>query len=80
LQINWTDKAFVFLNQYLDIAEAIDDGESSITVDDPLLSLSDIPSNLTVPKEHNVEGKSLTVSSLFYGILKFTYYGTKTKY
>lgn len=62
-QVNWTDKAFVYFNQYLDIAEAIDDAEPSVMVDHPILRISDLPSNLTVPKEHFVEGKFLILLS-----------------
>ncbi|KAI5074597.1 hypothetical protein GOP47_0010558, partial [Adiantum capillus-veneris] len=54
-EVGWNDKAFVFFNQYLDIAEAIDDKETSIAVDHPSFSKSDIPQALIVPKGHFVD-------------------------
>ncbi|MCO5566353.1 hypothetical protein L7F22_020030 [Adiantum nelumboides] len=54
-EVGWNDKAFVFFNQYLDIAEAIDDKETSINVDHPAFSKSDIPQALIVPKGHFVD-------------------------
>lgn len=59
-QVGWKDKAVVFLNQYLDIAEAIDDEESNIAVDHPTFSKSDIPQTFTVPKRHFIDGKVRT--------------------
>ncbi|MCO5605228.1 hypothetical protein L7F22_059408 [Adiantum nelumboides] len=54
-EVEWNDKAFVFFNRYLDIAEAIDDKETSIFVDHPAFSKSDIPQALIVPKGHFVD-------------------------
>ncbi|KAH7315182.1 hypothetical protein KP509_21G038200 [Ceratopteris richardii] len=53
-EAGWYDKAFVFFNQYLDIAETIDDKETSIVLDHPTFNSSDIPQVLTIPKGHSI--------------------------
>lgn len=53
--------AFVFLNRYLDIVEAID-GEDTSTIDNVNFEISDIPQDFPIPERHFLEGTSITVA------------------
>jgi intraflagellar transport protein 172 len=50
--------AFVYLNRYLDIVEAIDDQDAS-TIDNVNFETSDIPQDFPVPESHFLEGTIL---------------------
>ena len=54
--------AFVFLNRYIDLADAIDDGTGEI-MENSYLSETDIPQDLNLP-----ETKYLSVCFLFLNI------------
>jgi intraflagellar transport protein 172 len=47
--------AFVFLNRYLDIVDAIDDEDAS-TIDNVNFEISDIPQDFPIPESHFLEG------------------------
>lgn len=47
--------AFVYLNRYLDIVEAIDDEDTS-TIENVNFETSDIPQDFPVPERHFLEG------------------------
>ena len=42
--------AFVFLNRYIDLADAIDEGSNEI-IDNPYLSETDIPNDINLPDQ-----------------------------
>lgn len=48
--------AFVFLNRFLDIDEAIDDTEGASTVENVGFETSDIPHDFIIPEKHFLEG------------------------
>lgn len=47
--------AFVYLNRYLDIVDAIDDQDTS-TIDNVNFETSDIPQDFPIPESHFLEG------------------------
>lgn len=47
--------AFVYLNRYLDIVDAIDDEDAS-TIDNVHFETSDIPQDFPIPESHFLEG------------------------
>lgn len=55
-QLGWQNMAFVFLNRYLDIVEAID-GEDTSTIDNVNFEISDIPQDFPIPERHFLEDK-----------------------
>jgi intraflagellar transport protein 172 len=58
-KVKWDNMAFVFLNRYIDLADAIDDGTGEI-MDNQFLSETDIPFDFNLP-----ETKYLPVSNLY---------------
>jgi intraflagellar transport protein 172 len=57
-KLKWDNMAFVFLNRYIDLADAIDDGgELGMDTNSSYLDQSDIPDNLHLPQQ-----KYLTVN------------------
>lgn len=46
--MKWENMAFVFLNRYIDLADAIDEGSREIMEND-LLARTDIPTDLHLP-------------------------------
>jgi intraflagellar transport protein 172 len=63
----WDNMAFVFLNRYIDLADAIDDGTGEI-MDNQYLAETDIPNDLNLPEQ-----KYLSVK------FKLTYYSFPLK-
>jgi hypothetical protein len=57
LQLGWQDMAFVFLNCFLDIDEAIDDQDGKTSFNNDIISCSDIPHDFQLPRRHCIEGK-----------------------
>ena len=54
--MKWDNMAFVFLNRYIDLADAIDEGTGEI-MDNQFMADTDVPFDLNLP-----ETKYLTVS------------------
>lgn len=48
--------AFVYLNRYLDVDEAIDEEEGASTIDHVGFETSDIPQDFIIPERHFLEG------------------------
>lgn len=48
--------AFVYLNRYLDVDEAIDEEEGTSTIDHVGFETSDIPQDFIIPERHFLEG------------------------
>ncbi len=48
-KVKWDNMAFVFLNRYIDLADAIDDGTGEI-MDNNFLAETDIPSDMNLPE------------------------------
>ncbi|KAJ7524274.1 hypothetical protein O6H91_18G084600 [Diphasiastrum complanatum] len=57
-QLGWQGMAFVYLNCYLDIAEAIDSPDHGTLLDVSGLEMSDIPQNIPVPEQHFISEES----------------------
>jgi hypothetical protein len=57
LQLGWQDMAFVFLNCFLDIDEAIDDQDGKTSFNRDIITYSDIPHDFQLPSKHCIEGK-----------------------
>ncbi|KAH9546077.1 hypothetical protein CY35_12G077400 [Sphagnum magellanicum] len=54
-QLGWQDMAFVFLNCFLDIDEAIDDQDGKTSFNSDIISCSDIPHDFQLPRRHCIE-------------------------
>ena len=55
-QAGWTNMAFVFLNRYLDVTEAMEEGaRSSDRLDSSNYQDTDIPTRFPLPQEHFVQ-------------------------
>jgi hypothetical protein len=63
LQLGWQDMAFVFLNCFLDIDEAIDDQDGKTSFNSDIISCSDIPHDFQLPRRHCIEGKFNQIGS-----------------
>eukprot|EP00249_Psilotum_nudum_P004532 c18048_g1_i3 orf=1201-1902(+) len=53
-KIGWQSKAFIYLNQYLDISEAIDEEDSRVTMEGTIFERSDIPQSFPMPQKHAI--------------------------
>lgn len=51
-QVGWESMAFVFLNRFLDLCDAIDDPENSSALDNVDFVGTDIPFEVSLPEEH----------------------------
>ena len=63
-KVKWDNMAFVFLNRYIDLADAIDEASGEI-MDNQYLAETDIPIDLNLP-----ESKYLSVNTLIYKLIK----------
>jgi intraflagellar transport protein 172 len=62
-KVKWDNMAFVFLNRYIDLADAIDDGTNEI-MDNQYLAETDIPNDINLPEQ-----KYLSVSFKSYVLI-----------
>eukprot|EP01018_Ginkgo_biloba_P018841 Gb_21574 [translate_table: standard] len=53
IAVQWHNTGFIFMNTYLDIAEAIDDKHMGVTTEH-LFEQSDIPAEFPIPDRHSV--------------------------
>jgi intraflagellar transport protein 172 len=58
-QLGWEDMAFILLNSYLDITEAMEECSDRAILDNNGFEKSDILYDFPVPAKHFVEGKIL---------------------
>jgi intraflagellar transport protein 172 len=47
--VKWDNMAFVFLNRYIDLADAIDEGNGEL-MDNQYLTDTDIPNEISLPE------------------------------
>lgn len=59
VQMGWHDMAFMFLNRYLDITEAMEESSNRAIIDNVGFETSDIHHEFPLPEKHFLEGEPL---------------------
>lgn len=58
-QVGWENMAFLYLNRYLDVTEAIEDQDAEVTTNIAEFERTDIPQGFPIPAKQYLEGDVL---------------------